>query len=143
MYFLYYFTIKTSIHSHKNDYVDENSKTINILEADNKDIDYYLQHNEFFNPISTSYGGCNKIELEDFANEEKRVFEEIKIAEKKKKKQKDLISKKKETLKKERIAEGKFELNCKNGAFVNLNTNEVISTFTDEMNYLEIQGKSY
>ena len=49
---------------------------------------------------------------------------------------KDLISKKKETLKKERIAEGKFELNCKNGAFVNLNTNEVISTFTDEMNYL-------
>ncbi len=132
----YHLWIETSMHQHKNKFKDENSKTINVLEVGNEDIYNYLIDNRFFEPISSSDGGCNKIELEDFANEEKRIFEEIKIAEKKKKKQKDLISKKKETLKKERIAEGKFELNCKNGAFVNPSTGEVISTFTDEMNYL-------
>ena len=125
----YSFSLDTSLHSHKNDYTDKNSKEINILEAAEEEKDYYLDHNKYFTPTSTSYGGCNKIDPKNFDFEETVVQNEIRIAEYESKKEK-------EELKKARIAEGKFELNCKDGAKLDPNTQEVISTFNDEQNFL-------
>ena len=132
----YSFSIDTSIHLHKSDFKGKNIP-FNILEADIEDIDLNLKRiKEYFNSTSTSYGGCNKIDPKNFVFEEIEVQNEITIAEYKARKEKELLNKKKEELKKTRTAKGKFELNCKNGAFVNPSTGEVISTFTSEMNYL-------
>lgn len=125
----YSFMLDTSLHSHKNDYIDKNSKQINILEAAEEEKDYYLDHNKYFTPTSTSFGGCNKIDPKNFDFEETVVQNEIRIAEYESKKEK-------EELKKARISEGKFELNCKDGAKLDPNTQEVISTFIDEQNFL-------
>ena len=125
----YSFSLDTSIHSHKNDYIDKNSVSINILEAVDEEKDYYLKKNNYFSPTSKSFGGCNKINPENFDFEETVVQNEIRIAEYESKKEK-------EKLKKSRIAGGKFELNCKDGAKLDPNTKEIISTFTDEMNFL-------
>jgi hypothetical protein len=132
----YSFSIDTSIHLHKSDFKGKNTP-FNILEADIEDIDLNLERiKKFFNPTSTSFGGCNKIDPNNFDFEETVVQNEIRIAEYEAKKEKELLNKKKEKLKKARIVEGKFELNCKDGAFVNPSTGEVISTFTSEINYL-------
>ena len=125
----YSFSLDTSLHSHKNDYTDKNSKQINILEAADEDKDYYLDRNKYFKSTSTSYGGCNKIDLKNFDFEETVVQNEIRIAEYESKKEK-------EELKKARIDEGKFELVCKDGIKLDPNTQEVISTFTDGINLL-------
>mgnify|MGYP001478366917 CR=1 FL=1 len=62
----YSFSLDTSIHSHKNDYIDKNSVSINILEAVDEEKDYYLKKNNYFSPTSKSFGGCNKINPENF-----------------------------------------------------------------------------
>jgi hypothetical protein len=132
----YSFSIDTSIHLHKSDFKGKNIP-FNILEADIEDIDLNLKRiKEYFNSTSTSYGGCNKIDSKNFDFEETVVQNEIRIAEYEAKKEKELLNKKKEELKKARISEGKFELNCKDGAKLDPNTKEIISTFTDEMNLL-------
>jgi len=133
----YSFSLDTSLHSNKNDYTDKNSKQINILEAADEDKDYYLDRNKYFKSTSTSYGGCNKIDLKNFDFEETVVQNEIRIAEYESKKEK-------EELKKARIDEGKFELVCKDGTKLDPNTQEVISTFTDGINLLiDIENFSY
>ena len=84
---------------------------------------------EYFNSTSTSYGGCNKIDPKNFDFEETVVQNEIRIAEYEAKKEKELLNKKKEELKKARISEGKFELNCKDGAKLDPNTKEIKKNF--------------
>ena len=140
----YSFSIDTSIHLHKSDFKGKNTP-FNILEADIEDIDLNLERiKKFFNPTSTSYGGCNKIDPNNFDFEETVVQNEIRIAEYEAKKEKELLNKKKEKTKKARIAEGKFELNCKDGAKLDPKTLKVISTFTDEQNFLlNIKNYSY
>ncbi len=138
----YSFSIDTSIHLHKSDFKGKNTP-FNILEADIEDIDLNLERiKKFFNPTSTSFGGCNKIDPNNFDFEETVVQNEIRIAEYEAKKEKELLNKKKEKLKKARIAEGKFELNCKDGAKLDQKTLKVISTFTSEMNFL-INSKNF
>jgi len=111
----YSFSIDTSIHLHKSDFKGKNTP-FNILEADIEDIDLNLERvKRYFNPTSTSYGGCNKIDPKNFDFEETVVQNEIRIAEYEDKKKKELLNKKKEELKKANISEGKFELNCKDG----------------------------
>ena len=99
-------------------------------------LEYINDESFYYREASVASGGCHRIDPKNFVFEEIEVQNEITIAEYKARKEKELLNKKKEELKKTRTAKGKFELNCKNGAFVNPSTGEVISTFTSEMNYL-------
>ena len=138
----YSFSIDTSIHLPKSDFKGKNIP-FNILEADIEDIDLNLKRiNENFNSTSKSYGGCNKIDPKNFEFEETVVQNEIRIAEYEAKKEKELLNKKKEELKKANIAEGKFELNCKDGVLYKMGRNP--EPFDDTLNRLvDINNQSY
>jgi len=94
-------------------------------------------------------GGCHRIDPKNFDFEETVVQNEIRIAEyeaKKEKeilnKKKELLNKKKEELKKANIAEGKFELNCKDGVLYKAGRNP--EPFDDTLNRLvDINNQSY
>ena len=138
----YSFSIDTSIHLPKSDFKGKNIP-FNILEADIEDIDLNLKRiKEYFNSTSTSYGGCNKIDPKNFEFEETVVQNEIRIAEYEAKKEKELLNKKKEELNKANIAEGKFELNCKDGVLYKAGRNP--EPFDDTLNRLvDINNQSY
>ncbi|MDP7196319.1 MAG: hypothetical protein QF864_09025, partial [SAR202 cluster bacterium] len=89
----FYIFIESSIHAHKKELTAE-----------------VLKENDFIIAVSTSVGGCNKIKLEDFTNEEKKIIDE------------------------KRIAEGKIELNCKDG--VMHKHGKEPEPFYDTINYL-------
>ena len=101
----FYIFIESSIHAHKKELTAE-----------------VLKENDFIIAVSTSVGGCNKIKLEDFTNEEKKIIDEKRIAEEKK-----IIDEK-------RIAEGKIELNCKDGVMHKYDKEP--EPFYDTINYL-------
>ena len=87
-------------------------------------------------------GGCHRIDPKNFVFEEIAVQNEITIAEYKARKEKELLNKKKEELKKANIAEGKFELNCKDGVLYKMGRNP--EPFDDTLNRLvDINNHSY
>jgi len=110
-------SIDSSMHTHKKELTAE-----------------VLKENDFFTPVSTSFGGCNKIKLKDFANEEKKIDEEIRIAEEKKIIDEKRIAEEKKIIDEKRIAEGKIELNCKDG--VMHKHGKEPEPFYDTINYL-------
>ena len=99
---------------------------------------------EYFNfrEASIASGGCHRIDPKNFDFEETVVQNEIRIAEYEAKKEKKLLDKKKEELKKANTAEGKFELNCKDGVLYKAGRNP--EPFDDTLNRLvDINNHSY
>ena len=103
----------------------------------------YINEKYFpFHEASVASGGCHRIDPKNFDFEETVVQNEIRIAEYEAKKEKELLNKKKEELKKANATEGKFELNCKDGVLYKAGRNP--EPFNDTLNYLfDIKNYSY
>ena len=105
-------------------------------------LEYINEEYFYFREASVASGGCHRIDPKNFDFEETVVQNEIRIAEYEAKKEKELLNKKKEELKKANIAEGKFELNCKDGVLYKMGRNP--EPFDDTLNYLvDINNQSY
>ena len=105
-------------------------------------LEYINEEYFYFREASVSSGGCHRIDPKNFEFEETVVQNEIRIAEYEAKKEKELLNKKKEELKKANIAEGKFELNCKDGVLYKMGRNP--EPFDDTLNRLvDINNQSY
>ena len=120
------FEISSSIYKHKNDFKAS-----------------YINEGWFsFREALIASGGCHRIDPKNFDFEETVVQNEIRIAEYEAKKEKELLNKKKEELKKANIAKGKFELNCKDGVLYKAGRNP--EPFNDTINRLvDINNHSY
>lgn len=103
----------------------------------------YINEKYFpFHEASVASGGCHRIDPKNFDFEETVVQNEIRIAEYEAKKEKELLNKKKEELKKANAIEGKFELNCKDGVLYKAGRNP--EPFNDTLNYfVDIKNYSY
>ena len=105
-------------------------------------LEYINEEYFYFREASVASGGCHRIDPKNFDFEETVVQNEIRIAEYEAKKEKELLNKKKEELKKANTAEGKFELNCKDGVLYKAGRNP--EPFDDTLNRLvDIDNHSY
>jgi len=105
-------------------------------------LEYINEEYFYFREASVASGGCHRIDPKNFDFEETVVQNEIRIAEYEAKKEKELLNKKKEELKKANTAEGKFELNCKDGVLYKAGRNP--EPFDDTLNRLvDINNHSY
>ena len=105
-------------------------------------LEYINEEYFYFREASVASGGCHRIDPKNFDFEETVVQNEIRIAEYEAKKEKELLDKKKEELKKANAIEGKFELNCKDGVLYKAGRNP--EPFDDTLNRLvDINNNSY
>jgi len=105
-------------------------------------LEYINEEYFYFREASVASGGCHRIDPKNFDFEETVVQNEIRIAEYEAKKEKELLNKKKKELKKANTAEGKFELNCKDGVLYKAGRNP--EPFDDTLNRLvDINNHSY
>ena len=105
-------------------------------------LEYINDEYFYFREASVASGGCHRIDPKNFDFEETVVQNEIRIAEYEAKKEKELLDKKKDELKKANTAEGKFELNCKDGVLYKAGRNP--EPFDDTLNRLvDINNHSY
>ena len=105
-------------------------------------LEYINEEYFYFREASVASGGCHRIDPKNFDFEETEVQNEIRIAEYEAKKEKELLNKKKKELKKANTAEGKFELNCKDGVLYKAGRNP--EPFDDTLNRLvDINNHSY